>query len=385
MVHNRSTVRWTAILLLSAAAAAGDWPDDTNPRSPGTPLSIVFEPYECNVCRKEKRIEGPEPAVTMMRQPVAQLMKGLGVAPKDAVVIVSPHFKILSTLRGDNVKLSDSAFQRADLERLKRIFPKLSIGLQAVSLSAHQRAHLYHIRVERIYAHFAALMDNRQPFLGMAGPYETFLFDDYAEHHVLCDEFIGRAQDKAGVQDHRKDAPNYMLFTTADSLVDGGEQHFANHVIHNIAHNLIDGNGNYYRETFAWVEEGIAHYYERRENPKVNTFCWGEGKKPAEFEKENWENSIVNFVRRGKDTPFNQWCDKILPGELTGTEQGMCWSFVKWMIETDPLRFAKMASKIDDTEAKPTGSQCIEFGFGASPAVLHQRWREYVEKEYGKK
>lgn len=259
------------LFVLAGAAPAGEWPDDTNPRSPGTPLEVVFEPWSCNVCARDKR--APEPEMSLMRLPSADLVKRLGLSMKDVVLIQTPHFRILSTLRGDNAKLADAAFQRADLERLRKIFPKLAIGAQAASLSAHQRAHLYHIRVERIYAHFQALTGITVPYLGMKGPYELYLFDDYAEHHTLCDEFLGRTQDRAGVQDHRKDAPNYIMFTTADSVVDGGEQHFANHVIHNVAHNLIDGSGNYFRETFAWIEEGIAHYYERRESPKVNTFC----------------------------------------------------------------------------------------------------------------
>ncbi len=34
---------------------------------------------------------------------------------------------------------------------------------------------------------------------------------------------------------------------------------------------------------------------------------------------------------------MSQWCEKIQPGELTGVEQGLSWSLVEWMIQTDPV------------------------------------------------
>ena len=78
-----------------------------------------------------------------------------------------------------------------------------------------------------------------------------------------------------------------------------GDTIFANHVVHNVAHNLVDGHGNYYRETWGWLEEGVGHYYERRENPRHNHFCWSEGKPPANFLKPDWEGVIFGVVRRG--------------------------------------------------------------------------------------
>jgi hypothetical protein len=317
-----------------------------------------------------------------------ELAKTVGLEEGSWIVIESPHFKLLSALRASKVKLKDGPFVRADLERLKTIFPKFAVGRDGALLDPHERAHLYQIRAERVYAHFAALTDCKTPWLGMQGPYELYLFDDYAEHHTLVDKFVGRANDKAGVPDHQKEKPAYMMFTTAESQIarnpggGKGDQIFHGHVVHNIAHNLADGHGSYIRETWGWLEEGIGHYYERREQDKGNTFCWSEGRPPAEFLKPDWESVIYGLVRRGRDDPLSQWCEKLQPGQLTGTQNGMSWSIVKWMIETEPIRFTKLMQKLDDYENKPTCEQSIEFAFGISTTVLHQRWREYVLKEY---
>lgn len=366
------------------------WVDVMNPRAPLTPLEIVFTPWTCSTCVAQGILPATagDKIVRMMRQPVGDLAKLLELEP-GYIVIETPHFKILSTLEKCPAKLKDGQYVRADLERLKTIFPKLVIGREGANLDAHERAHLYHIRLERLYSHFAALLDCKDPWLGMHAPYEVYLFYDYGEHHAFNDRYIGRAMDKAGVQDHKKEEPNFMLFTTSESQVaanDGnGDRVFSNHVIHNVAHLLADGYGNYYRETWAWLEEGVAHYYERRENPRFNTFCWAEGRKPPEFLKPDWESSVHNLVRRGKDTPFQQWCEKLLPGELTGIEQGLCWSMVQFMIETEPIRFAKMFLKQNDFKEKPDAATCIEFAFGAAPSVLHVRWRDWVLATYAKK
>jgi hypothetical protein len=372
------------LCVLPALAGTKRVVDEVHPRSPGTPLEIEYRPYFCAKCLAEKRIEGEPEQIRMMRMPVEKLVEICEVGRK-WLAVRTPHFKILTNLRRAKVKLTDSTFIHADLLRLKTIFPKLAIGSQGAVLNAHQRAHLYHIRVERVYSHFRALTKNDKKLFGMEAPYELYLFDDYNEHHILNDKYTGRSNDKAAVQHHIRDKPNFMMVTLAESQHPGGDRAFSNAVIHNVAHNLADGFGNYYRETWAFLEEGLAHYYERRESPRFNTFCWTEGRQPTLFQKPNWEATILNLVRRGKDTPISEWCEKVQPGELTGIEQGVCWSIVKWMVETDPIRFTKMIEKLQDYKNKPTGAECIQFAFGVSPSTLHARWREYVLEEYAKK
>jgi len=276
----------------------------------------------------------------------------------------------------------------------RMFFPKLRPGRDGVRLDSHQRAHLYHIRAERWYAHFAALTANKEPYLGMKAPYHLCLFDDYAEHHALNEKFIGRANDKAGVQHHIRREPNFMVFTTSEQQVardqGRGDTIFQNHVCHNVAHNLCDGHGNYFTETPAWPEEGLGHYYERRENPRHNTFCWSEGSAPRSFLKPDWRGVVRGIVRRKKDPNLSRWCEKLQPGELTGVQNGLSWSIIQYLVETEPIRFTKLMRKLDErhktgTAAEAKQDRCakaIEHAFGVSPTVLHERWREWVLENY---
>jgi len=380
-----------AALFLVAVASAGPKGkviDEVDPRSPDTPLKIVFRPYYCETCAAEGRIEPQNQVISMMRMEVGRLAKVLDL-DKGWIVIQTPNFKILSTLARAKVKFKGTQFARADLKRLQEIFPKLRGGREGFTVNPHQRAHLYHIRAERVYSHFAALTDNKQKFLGMQGRYQLILLEEYTPYHTLTDQFIGRGQRMAGIQHHMKEPLNFNLFVTSEQQTaqtkGKGDRLFNNWVVHNVAHNLVDGHGNYYRETWAWLEEGIGHYYERRESTAHNTFCWSEGKPPSDFLKPDWESVIYGLVRRGRDTPLNQWCEKLQPGELSGTENGLSWSIVKWLIETDPIRFTKMLRKLDDYKTKPNAEQCIQYAFNCSPSVLHRRWREYVLANYNKK
>lgn len=376
---------------LAAASGQDDKPkvlDDVNPRATSTPLQIELEPWWCPDCAKAKTIEDQARPVPVMRRTAPELAELLGIQD-DWFAIETPHYRIFSTLRGTTSKFDDGTYCRRDLERLRDLVPGVSFGPEGAKLDAHQRAHLYHVRLERQYAHFSALTGNKQPNLGMPERYEVMLFANYSQHHAFCDRFIGGRQDKGGVQWHFQDKPNYIIFTTAEDIVAQktakGDGALANHVFHNNAHNLVDGFNNYFRETPAFIEEGLGHYYERRENPRWNNFCWAEGKAPTDFTKPDWEATILTLLRRGKDTPFAEWCERLQPGELTGIENGFTWGVVTWLIETEPVRFTKMLEPMDDLKRNLTSAQLIEEGFGVSPSVLYQRWRDWVIENWSGK
>jgi hypothetical protein len=381
--------------------------EDMNPRATTTPLKVELTPYWCAICAKNGLIKGEAPPIEMMRKPIATIVQQIGLDDpheEPPIVILTPHFKIFSTLKGAAIKLTDGTYVHSDLEKLKSILPKVQIGREGATLDAHERAHLYGVRAEREYAHFAALTANTKPYLGMPLPYELYLFAEYAHHHAFVDRYIGGRNDKSAIEWHVRqekgrpfgakptdpevDLMNFILLSVAESNVQQQQKGarsdgaLANHVFHNIAHLLVDGLDNYLRETPAWIEEGLGHYYERRESERWNNFCWAEGKMPSDFTKPDWETTIFALVRRDKDPPFANWCEKLQPGELSGIENGLSWSLVKWMIDTEPVRFAKMLHSMHDLTTNLTGAQEIDVGFSKTPSVIQQEWREYVLKNY---
>lgn len=363
--------------------------DDMNPRAPTTPLKIELAPWWCTICVEEERIKAEPHELTLLKRPVAKFTEQMGLKKGEWLAMETPHFKIFSMLADSNVKYNDSIYARADLDRLKGMGFSFSMGPDSAKLDAHVRMHMYQVRLERQYAHFVALTGNTKPHLGMGAKPEIYLWSDYTPHHDFCDRYIGGKNDKGGVQWHFPEPPNYYVFSCAEAVVTAqtakGDGAVANHVFHNVAHLLVDSYNNYTRETPAWLEEGLGHYYERRENPRWNNFCWAEGRPPTDFTKPDWEVIIFTIVRRDKDTPFAIWCEKLQPGELSGIENGLSWSIVKWLIETEPLRFTKMLEAMHDLSRNLKPGELIQDAFGCSSNVLYQRWREYVLKEYAGK
>ena len=135
-----------AVLAATASARGKQHQDEVNPRAPDQPLEIPYLDYYCPTCVEEARIAPPEkkPDVRFMRMSVSKFSKDLGFKERDLgknwFYIQTPEFKILTNLKGAKVKPQDSTFITFDLRRLKKIFPKLTIGLQGTVLRPHQRA-----------------------------------------------------------------------------------------------------------------------------------------------------------------------------------------------------------------------------------------------------
>ena len=135
--------RIALLTLLAGLAAAGpkdEFPDEVHPRDPESPLEISYRPYSCVLCEEEGRIEDAGEPFTMLRRPVPTLVRELGLEP-GWLAIATPHFRILTNLEPTIVSLDDGVFVRADLERLRTIFPKLVIRKPPhfTKLTAHQR------------------------------------------------------------------------------------------------------------------------------------------------------------------------------------------------------------------------------------------------------
>ena len=338
--------------------------------------AVTLSPWSCTQCDQQKKAK-----IEMLRHPCDDLARICKL--KQWVAIESPHFRIFSSLTRALVRPSDSKFVAADLVRLKKLFPNLRCRRSGSRLTPHQRAHLYHIRLERLYAVFQEMTHAKQRWLGMEAPYEVFLFQGYAAHKRIANGFLNKLQDKAGVRALVNGKPGVLVFTTAAALF-GDDRKLHDNVRHHVTHNLANGYGNYYRHTWAFLAAGLAHLYEGHETDKAQTVCHA-GNISRLPSKARWSRGVRLLVKRKQDRRLGRWCEKIYPHELTEQEHMLAWSLVGWMIETDPVRFRRLLDKVEDLEHKPTAAQAIGEVYGISPDALHERWRAYVLKSRPKR
>jgi hypothetical protein len=364
--------------LASTVPGGAETVDEKHPRAPDQPLNIQVTPWYCPLCLKQELIAGEPRSIELMRDPAAIMAEKLGVR-RNWVVIESPHFRIFSTLKGARIKHSDSTFAAADLLRLKEVFPSFKVGCGGTYVNAHQRAHLYHVRLERQYAHFSALTANTKKWLGMLRPYEVYLFEKDKPYGVFRQQILGRANVEEQVAfEHITGKKNFLVFGTCARFHKAGDRQLNNRVMHMVSHMLVNGLNNFYSDIWAWLEEGFGHFYERRESEVHNHFCLGFGRVPAEWERGNWRKKIRHAVYRKKERPLSLWCEKLQPQELTEWERALAWSYVDWLMKADPVRLAKLLEMGSRSGERTQAADAISEVFGVTPHVLHDRWRNYV-------
>ena len=368
-------------LLLTALAVAQD--DIKHPRSPDQPLPITYTPWFCTACIKAKMISDKPRSVELMGMSAQKLLEKLKLK-RGWIVIESPNFMVLSTLKGLRIRNTDARYAVADLARLRKIFPSYSSGPQGGYVDSHQRAHLYHIRLEREHAHFAALTGNKQKYLGMGSRFQVYLFEKEVHYRALVEGVLGHAPRKQNlcIREHVKGKNNYSVMTTSAAFFKKGDRLVNNIVAHQTGHMLANGHRNFYRDVWAFLEVGCAHYYERRESVQHNHFCLEGTDQPAEFVRGNWRKRIRHMVYRKKDPTLGRWCETIHPQQLSGDEHAVAWAIFDWLATTDPVRLAKLFDRSADSKKKMSAADAIEDVFGVSPYVLHDRWRAYVLKTY---
>jgi hypothetical protein len=367
-----------ALLLLASVAVAQERFDERNPRAPDQTLAVTFAPWYCTRCADEKRIEAGARTVELMSVPAQQLAQDLGV-DRDWIAIESPTFRIFSSLEASKVRFSDTPFAAADLRRLKEIFPSFAPSPQAF-VSAHERAHLYQIRLERIVCHFRALAANDLPLLGMGDRFEVYLFEDSDHYRAFTEKALGRVfspRSPAQRQHYGGERSRFVVAVGAELLV-GRERQLNNTVIHHVAHTLAEGHRQYLADVWGWLDGGLAHYYERRESPDYNVFCLDTTDPPREYARADWPRKVRYLVARKKEPNLGTWCDKTIPQQLSVEQHVIAWSFVDWLVNTDPVRVAKLLDLCKDRRRKWSGTDAIREVFGITPEALHDRWREYV-------
>lgn len=376
----RRTARRTllAVALLAPSAAPQEPLDERNPRAPDQALPVTFGPWHCSRCAAEKRGEAEPRDIELMGRPAQQLAQELGVG-RDWIVIESPTFRIFSSLEAGKVRYSDTPFAAADLRRLKEILPGFAPSAQSF-LSAHERAHLYQIRLERIVCHFRALAGNDLPFLGMGDRFEVYLLEDGGHYRTFTEKLLGRvfSPRTPAQREHYPGDRNHFAVAVGAELLQGGDRQLNNTVIHHVAHTLAEGHRRYVADVWGWLDAGLAHYYERRESPDYNFFCLDTTDPPREYARADWPRKIRYLVSRKKEPNFGIWCDKTLPQQLTVEQHVLAWSFVDWLVTTDPVRVARLLDLTADQKRKWSGTDAIREVFGTTPEALHERWREYV-------
>ncbi|MAG55337.1 MAG: hypothetical protein CMJ83_03515 [Planctomycetes bacterium] len=273
--------------------------------------------------------------------------------------------------------------------RLRVYFPKLPS--RPTRLTGHERAHLWAIRMLRTESGVADLLDlDERGELKSRGPgyrplphkgCELYMFSSAATHdafrrHIfkpstkgLAGETLDSGPVTAMLMDDQKSAPIRRRFLHAASL----------QLIR--AHRRLEGG------IPAWLEIGVAHYFERRQS-KVNRFRKDEsGTLPPGLESpRDWDQAIRDLVAAGRSGELTALSATPERG-LTVNSRLQSWSLVKYLLGVDGRRFRRLLVELLHTRPGTTVQDglraALKASYGHFPKDVEKAWKSWVIKRGG--
>lgn len=324
--------------------------------------------------------------------------------------IETAHFELGVGLPEYRIPLDERAGIRAELERLALALPEIDPRERV--LDPWLRAHLYAQRLEDFWDQMLELLavratefpDGRSvwkrdkkymgegPYLGQKGKYEVLLLStEGASETFLRDQFGLRTKLSQRFNVIERDSLILVAHTQQTSLRIDAALH--NHVVFNVVHQLLDGYKHYTYDLPVWIQEGLAHWYERGLNPEYNDFDSAEGAPPATTRKTDWEEATRKLVASG-DAPslasllaLNGYADLELEHHFA------TWSMIDFLQRERPGFLGRLLDRIkgltnasgigDGSGLEDAHREAFREGLGMTYAQFDEAWRAWVLEAYG--
>lgn len=323
--------------------------------------------------------------------------------------IETEHFEIGVALPKVKVKNDERDKIRAELERLVQFFP--DINVKARSLDPWLRAHLYAMRVEDHYDAIQELLgvtddtfkDNTEvwdtrtvyngvgPYLGQIGKFEVLLLPSEG----AAKDFL---RGKLGLTTKLSQRWNFMERDTMSLMVHtdqgglGVDEALHGHVLFNLTHMLLHGYKHYSYDLPVWIREGLAHWYERKLNPRFNTFDSAEGSAAEETRKANWRPPTLKMVKADKNPSMARLIGIRSFADLELSDHFATWSIADYLMTVHPeflrtyfhsISGLKDANNIDDPSTIPDVQRALfKDELKMTYASFERAWKAWVIETY---
>jgi hypothetical protein len=326
--------------------------------------------------------------------------------------IESEHFQIGMALGPFKVKQRDKEKIRAELTELQAVFPEVNVKTKVID--PWLRAHMYAQRVEKVWDRFLELMRVEEsafppvptkwdmqgrymgdgPYVGQKGKFEVLLLPSQAASTTFLETEFGLLIELTQRWNViPRDTLILVAHTGQGQLRVDAAMH--NHVVFNMAINLLDGYKHFSYETPIWIREGLAHFMEREQSPEYNSFDSSEGSVADMTRKTKWEPEVRKLIASGGAV---RMAELVALKDYAGLELAhhyTTWSMTDYLLKTNPEGYACLNDRlhgITDAQGMSDGSnmadkhrdafrECI----GVSYPEFDSAWAEWVMANYASK
>ena len=303
---------------------------------------------------------------------------------------------------------------RTELEELAKVVP--GVNPKTRTLEPWLRMHLYAQRLENLFDEFCAMAGvkpeefppdpskvviqpgarymGQGPYLGMKDKFLVLLVEKEGTYRDYLKHFIGR-DSKYGQRWHCKDVGSLLFAVSAESEEGRLKHDTAMHctVAFNVGQNLLDGFRHYSYDLPVWIREGLGHWFERRVDPKWNSFDQNEGS-PADMKTTwKWEPIARRLATApGKCAPFPDaytWRDF---GKLTFEDHVAVWSRIDFLLAQDHAKWSKFLFAVkgrvdaqwvpDQSDLVGATRDALQAAYGISVLQFDEKWAEWAKEKY---
>ncbi len=308
---------------------------------------------------------------------------------KDPVFIEDPFFRIFVDLGSFHSKMPPYARREFELSQLADIFPRVTS--KTISITPHQRAHLYHFRAHRLLAEFqhlvgydpkAPYMVYAPPFMGMRQKWEVYIFRKQKDASAFVEGFLGQKVND-GLCWH-------LLTERAMLTILHGERRrdvdVNNTFTHRLCYNFITGYRGYAYDLPAWLALGYAHLMERRERTDFNTIIFGEGRIPKFRLPSKWKVGVKKAVLAKKAPPFQEFAAYESVGRIPPKMHPQIWSLVSYLVQLDQKKMGRLINILKEKKKGESTRnllrRALAASYGLTLAQVDEGWREWVKTTY---
>ncbi|MCA8943957.1 MAG: hypothetical protein KDB80_15440, partial [Planctomycetes bacterium] len=282
--------------------------------------------------------------------------------------IETPHFRLGVSLPKWKVPAHPKEMRNRIREELAELATRLpKVKPKAKELDPWLRAHIYALRLEKLYADFLELVGKtddafptadapqppgtdslgRGPYLGAKSKFQVMILTKEADCQRFLTTFTGA--DGSGPSRWYLAEPDAFVFATAIKFTDGAYEDDTAlycHLAFNIVHNLVDAYRGYYYRPTAWWQEGYAHWVRRKISDEFNTFSEIADSSERVFRYQDWERRVSALIKQDLERPMSDLAVRFdLKGMKFFDHLGM-WSRVDFLMDRDSAAFGKFITAV---------------------------------------
>lgn len=241
------------------------------------------------------------------------------------------------------------------------------------TLDPHEAAHLLARRLEGQYADFQRLFqfDDQRVRNSL---HEVMVFRKGSVMTRACQRYLSMWSDTAAKV--VGDPSIFVTWLSKSSFPD--DNAFDRHISHHMTHLLYSVfHLREWLHEYAFLDEGLAHYFEFRYFASADNSCNQEGIE-EDLDGSDWPGKVLRMVRSGKYTSLPELVGK-RTDQIAGEEHALAWSLCEYLIQLGPEKMRELWVLLKE---KAELRDALQQVYGVNLLQLETRWKSHVEEVY---